>query len=54
MSIVIKTDRNRHDSKFHEYEVTSNFFICFKNVLWVASVLKKLFMWGKKVGLDHF
>ena len=32
ISVVIKTDRNRHDSKFHEYGVTSNFDTCFENV----------------------
>ena len=32
-SIVKKTNRNRHDSKFHEYGAKSNFDTCFKNVL---------------------
>ena len=35
MSIVIKTDTNGHDSKFHEYGVTSNCDTCFKNVSYV-------------------
>ena len=32
-SIVKKTNRNRYDSKFHEYGAKSNFDTCFKNVL---------------------
>ena len=34
--IVIKTDKSAHDSKFHEYGVTSNFDTCFKNVPYVT------------------
>ena len=38
ISVVIKTNRNGHDSKFHEYGVTSNFDTCFKNVPYVTII----------------
>ena len=38
ISIVIKTNRSAHDSKFHKYSVTSNFDICFKIVLYVTII----------------
>ena len=32
LSRVNKTNKSVHDSKFHEYGVTSNFDTCFKNI----------------------
>ena len=36
MSIVIKTDWDGHDSKFHEYGATLNSDTCLKNVLYMT------------------
>ena len=40
MSIVIKTDKNGHDAKFHEYGVTSNCDTCFKNIPYVIITIR--------------
>ena len=40
MSIVVTIDKNGHDSKFHEYGVTSNFDTCFKNIPYVIITIK--------------
>ena len=40
MPIVIKTDKNGHDAKFHEYGVTSNCDTCFKNIPYVIITIR--------------